>query len=178
MQALNQNESELTTDLFVYDLKFNQQAIESNSATRTKAALTIKKEVGKSTTGRTAGYCINYYFGSDSHGWEYIGSDCYATPHVLGDGAGGGYANDPIWEDYPGGSGSNNNPDEVYSDYYAARIQQIRDSVYLVLYNPCIQTMVTKAVYGNLNNQISRIINQVFQNSELLDLSFYEATDL
>jgi hypothetical protein len=38
--------------------------------------------------------------------------------------------------------------------------------------------MVTKAVYENLNNQISHIINQVFGNSELFDLSFHEVTDL
>jgi hypothetical protein len=58
------------------------------------------------------------------------------------------------------------------------RIQEIKDSVALELENPCLQAMVTKAVYENLNNQISRIINLVFENSELYDLSFHEDSNL
>lgn len=58
------------------------------------------------------------------------------------------------------------------------RLQQIRDSVYFVIENPCLQAMVTKAVYENINNQISRIINLIFQNSEKFDLGFHEVNDL
>src|SRR5690606_4713285 len=58
------------------------------------------------------------------------------------------------------------------------RLQEIKDSVYLEIENPCLQAMVTKAVYENLDNQISRIISLVFESSETVNLSFYEATDL
>lgn len=54
----------------------------------------------------------------------------------------------------------------------------MRDSVYNHLQNPYLREMVTKVVYENLENQISHIINQVFENSELFDLSFHEVTDL
>lgn len=77
-----------------------------------------------------------------------------------------------------GGSGGDYYPYEDNTDYEALRFQQIRDSVYLTLKNPCLQEMVTKAVYENIDNQISRIVNLVFEDAELIDLSFYESTDL
>lgn len=58
------------------------------------------------------------------------------------------------------------------------RLDIIRDSVYNHIENPCLREMVTKAVYENIDNRISHIINQVFENSELFDLSFHEVTDL
>lgn len=64
------------------------------------------------------------------------------------------------------------------SDPNTIRLNLVRDSVYIHLQNPCLREMVTKVVYENLDNQISHIINQVFENSELFDLSFHEVTDL
>jgi hypothetical protein len=58
------------------------------------------------------------------------------------------------------------------------RNEQIKDSVFNFIKDSCLQAMVTKAVYENVENQISRIISLVFENSELFDLSFHEVTDL
>jgi hypothetical protein len=57
------------------------------------------------------------------------------------------------------------------------RNEQIKDSVFNFIKDSCLQAMVTKAVYENLDNQISRIINLVFGKSERIDLNFYEVTD-
>jgi hypothetical protein len=64
------------------------------------------------------------------------------------------------------------------TDPNAIRLTLVRDSVYNHIENPCLREMVIKAVYENLDNQISHIINQVFENSELFDLSFHEVSDL
>jgi hypothetical protein len=64
------------------------------------------------------------------------------------------------------------------SDQNAIRLTLVRDSVYNHIENPCLREMVIKAVYENLDNQISHIINQVFENSELFDLSFHEVSHL
>lgn len=58
------------------------------------------------------------------------------------------------------------------------RREQIKDSVYNFIKDSCLQAMVTKAVYENIDNQISRIINLIFENSEPFDLSFHEVNDL
>lgn len=144
MGILQQDLSEFQTYVFVYDLNFNQKSLESNSENKAKSQLTIKKEIDNSTNnGRTADYmCIHYYYGSNSSGWEYLGSTCYSL-HVLGDGGGGGGANDPIWEDYPGGSGSP--PDESSVDYEAL----IRE------------WEITKIIYANLKPCMKSILNDV-----------------
>jgi hypothetical protein len=58
------------------------------------------------------------------------------------------------------------------------RREQIKDSVYNFIKDSCLQAMVTKAVYENVDNQISRIINLVFGKFERIDLSFHEVDDL
>jgi hypothetical protein len=67
---------------------------------------------------------------------------------------------------------------DITSDVDPERVTEVMDSVYNHIENPCLRNMVTKAVCENLDNRISHIVNEVFTNSETIDLRFYEATDM
>jgi hypothetical protein len=105
INILNQEFSEPRISIFIYDLNFNQQSLIMNSSSRAKVQPEVKRVRKKFIdNGRTSDYmCTHYYYGSNSSGWEYLGSECYSL-EVLGDN-GYGSGNDPIWEDYPGGGG-------------------------------------------------------------------------
>jgi hypothetical protein len=163
MGILHQDLSEYQMEVFIYDLNFTQKNLDLKYSNRTKSQLTIKKEIGTANdNGRTADYmCTHWYYGSNSSGWEYLGSECYSLYEMDGGGSGGS-GNDPIWEDYPGGGGEADTPDYVDYDQIARddfNFYKIKDQNL----KPCMKNIL--ADIKNLNNgNIAQII-QTFSGS-------------
>lgn len=159
--------------LLVYDyktlkLKGGISYKDGKATGETETVIPLKQ--GGRTEGCTS-YSIDYYTGVGDDYW-YAGTDTYWFCTVSFPSYNKPLSIEPADEGRDlGGSSAWNSEEE---DKKIVEELRIRDSVYNKIENPCIREMVVRAVMENLDNKVTNIINQVFANSDILDLSFHE----
>lgn len=138
-------------------------------------------------------FCIDWYWGNNQDGWEYLGTDCYlVTQESGGDAGGDGGGGCPVASSPTQGNPTPTDPNPGYVDHEPlnviggkltvmdtgncdpqAVVQDIKDS----LVNQClIQALNQILLNQNINTTISTLINKIFNTNDKVNITYKESS--